>query len=160
MTVVDSRWIVAEPCNLSGGQSKQDMSKKNIKYAGKKAQSVRNLYRTNARIKDARGDIGKPRELFPIVSGILSLDSEWKPPLGKSFEETVNSLPYKQRLNLGCCLKGGAFECHFEESKLVNIEIRDTKNALIFFFLTLLQTLQSMATVPAIEISAYSKFIK
>lgn len=140
-------------------ESKQDLNKNNIEYAGKKAESVRKLKRTSAAVHHA-GGIFPPRPLFPIISGILTLGSEWNPPLGERFDDSIRNLTYEQRIDFGCCLQGGAFECIYENNQFKNTEIKDQNNALIFFFLRLLEKLQSMATVPAIEISEYSKFIK
>lgn len=140
-------------------ESKQDLSKDNIIYAGKKAESVRKLYRTSAPIPHAGGTY-KPRPLFQILSGVLTLSSTWNPPLGESFEEALKGLSYDQRLNLGCCLENGAFEAIYEEEKFKNVECKDNNNALIFFFLRFLEKLQSNATVPAIEIAEYAKFIQ
>jgi len=140
-------------------ESKQDLNKYNIEYAGKKAESVRKLFRTSAAIPHAGGKF-PPREPQPIISGILSLGSEWNPAIGDSFEEAVKNLNFEQRLDLGCCLEGGAFECVYTEKQFNTLDIKEQKNALIFFFLRLLEKLQSLATVPAIEISEYAKSIK
>jgi spore maturation protein CgeB len=141
-------------------ESKQDLSKYNIEYAGKKAESVRKLVRTNAPVPHAGGTFSA-RPLFPIMSGILTLGSEWNPPLGNSFNDAVKNLVYEQRIDIGCCLEGGAFETVYDNSnQFKNIDVKDQNNALIFFFLRLFEKLQSLATVPAIEISEYTKFIK
>lgn len=140
-------------------ESKQDLSKSDIEYAGCKAESVRKLYRTSAAIPFANG-VYKPRPLFSIISGILTLGSTWNPPLGDSFEKTLKELTFDKRLDLGCSLEHGAFECNYESEEYSSVQIKDSENALIFFFLRLLEKLQSLATVPAIEISEYAKFIK
>lgn len=140
-------------------ESKQDLSKYNIEYAGIKAESVRKLYRTSAAIPHAGGTF-PPQKPKPIISGILTLDSEWKPAIGDSFKKAVKNLDYEQRLDLGCCLQGGAFECVYKEKQFSNLDTKEQKNALIFFFLRLLEKLQSLATVSAIEISEYAKSIK
>jgi hypothetical protein len=61
---------------------RQELNANNVVYAGEKAASVRGLQRTSAAIPHAGGKY-EPKEPPRIIAGFLSLDSGWKPPLGK-----------------------------------------------------------------------------
>ena len=59
---------------------KQSLNKENMKYARKKAESVRKLYRTSAPIRYAGGEYS-PKTLHEIVAGLLTTFSDWKSPI-------------------------------------------------------------------------------
>lgn len=130
---------------------KQTLNKYNIEYAGKKAESVRVLERTSAPIYHAGGRY-KPKSHKKILAGILTLSSDWDPPLGKSFEKCIKNLSESQSLNFGCSIECGAFEVNSEKE----INKSTTEETLIFFFLKLLIYLQKMGTVPALDIKSYA----
>lgn len=133
---------------------KQSLNKENVEYAGDKALSVRDLERTNYKIVHAGGEY-EPRPLFEIVTGILTYDSEWNPPLGDSLAGVLNSLERGRHLNIGCAVSDGAFEVRYEGGGTEVIR-RSGENTLVFFMLSLLKTLQGLGTVPAIDYDAYS----
>jgi hypothetical protein len=137
---------------------KQDLNKENMEYAGSKAASVRCLRRTSGPIPHAGGTF-EPRKLFPIMAGVVTLGNTWKPPFGESFETVISQLEVQKRIDLGCALQSGAFDVQYIGGNKSKIK-RDEKNTLIFFFLQLLSRLQSMGTVPAIEIDEYAKSLK
>lgn len=137
---------------------KQDLSKEHIEYAGDKAASVRRLRRTSGQIPHAGGTF-KPRPLFPIMAGLLTLGNTWTPPFGESFESVIAELPSHKRVDLGCSLQYGSFDVTYFEDKGPEIK-KDEKNPLIFFFLGLLARLQTLGTVSAIEIEEYAKAMK
>jgi hypothetical protein len=137
---------------------KQDLNKENLEYAGSKAASIRNLRRTSAPIPHAGGTF-EPRKLFPIMAGVLTLGNTWNPPFGDSFERVISQLPSEKRIDIGCALQFGAFDVQYVEGSKPQIE-KDEKNTLIFFFLRLLSRLQSLGTVPAIEINEYAKSLE
>ncbi len=132
---------------------KQKLDKWNIEYAGQKAESVRNLFRTSAPIPHV-GGISEPKALTPILAGILTLSSCWKPPLGTSFEKHIKNLNVNQRLNLGCSLQSGSFKINYSDT--ITFEKSNIEESFIFFFLKLLMELQKLATVPAIDILSYA----
>ena len=136
---------------------KQTMNRKTILYAGDKAQSVRRLKRTTSSIPHA-GGVFKPKEHFEIVAGILCLESDLSPPFGAAFKNALKSLDVSQRINLGCVLKRGGFEITYGKS--IVIKKSDDYDALIFFFLRLLTSLQRLGTVPAMDISKYEKVLQ
>ena len=133
---------------------RQELSAENIAYAGAKAASVRKLHRTSAPIKHAGGKF-EPIEPPRILAGFLSLESQWKPPLGDSLLGSLKKLKAEEQLDLGCIVRHGAFEVAYKED--VSVTVSKTDTALMFFFLRLLARLQSAGTVAAMDIEAYGK---
>jgi Domain of unknown function (DUF6602) len=125
---------------------RQELNAGNITYAAEKTASVRRLQRTSAPIPYAGGRY-EPKPPPPIISGILTLSSEWNPPLGGPFHKTVITLPKEGRLDMGCALKSGAFHVEYAEGKEPIVNISKPESALIFFFLKLLAKLQQSGTV-------------
>jgi hypothetical protein len=135
---------------------KQTFNREHLVAAGTKAASVRRLRRTSAPIPYAEGTYG-PRPLFEIVAGILALDSSWRPPLGESLSAVLRDLPPRGRLQLGCALQQGTFEATYDAEGVLDLRTSERETALVHFFLSLLRLLQSLATVPAIDLTQYAK---
>ncbi len=136
---------------------KQELSKRWIKYAGTKAATVRNLRRTSGPIPHAGGRF-KARRLFPILSGILCYQSSWHPPFGAPFVREVKNLNPTTQLDLGCAVKNGAFRVRYSKRKTPAVEAGVAAQSLPQFFFWFLERLQTLATVPAIQYSAYARF--
>lgn len=136
---------------------KQSINKRYINYACEKAYSVRKLIRTSAPIYTA-GGVLDPKEPPRIFAGIIALESEWKDPLGVNL---INSLTNKDELHIidfGCTLKHGSF--WLNDTQNLDIVKSVPEEGLMFFFLELLRHLQTLATVPAIEIDKYEKALR
>jgi hypothetical protein len=131
---------------------KQEINKDIMHYAGKKAASVRKLTRTNAPIIHAGGRY-EPRPLFPILSGILSFESSWSPLFGDPFYHALASLSTEQRIDIGYVVKGGFFDVSYDESMTLNTF--GSELGLAYFLFRLLESLQRLGTVPAIDYSKY-----
>jgi hypothetical protein len=136
---------------------KQDLDKGFIKYAGKKAESVRSLLRTSVQIKHAGGKFKAVRP-FHIPAGIVTTDNAWQ-SLGRPFESAILGLTSMQRLDFGCALTGGAFEVEYPAKGKTVITKSKPEDSLIFFFLRLVSRLQRMGTVPALDVMEYAKVI-
>ena len=134
---------------------KQEVNRINILYAGKKAESVRNLHRTSAPIPHA-GGVYPPIKPKKIISGILALESTWADPLGASFTDSIKELSDNQILDIGCVLQSGAFMINQGDDGII-IEKSTPNEALIYFFLKLLVMLQRVGTIPAMDIDCYAK---
>jgi hypothetical protein len=134
---------------------KPQLSKPTLTYAGKKVASVRRLLRTSAPIPHA-GGLFEPRRPFDILGAVLAESSSWQEPFGAHFERTIKSVLPMERIQLGCVLSRGAFSLYYEAS-VIRIETVGTKSALVFFILKLLQSLQSLGTVPAIDVREYAR---
>jgi hypothetical protein len=139
-------------------EAKQDLTKDHIRYAGEKAASVRALHRTSSPIVHAGGR-HDPKAQFVILAGLLCLESSWSPPFGAAFKDAVSALGEQERLQCGCCLSAGAFECAWN-TPIPGISLSPKETALVYFFLRLLVQLQQLGTVPAIDLDAYAKQLR
>ena len=114
---------------------KQTLTSKWILDAGHKAASVRRLRRT-----------ALSKTPSPILAGVLSLDAVWAGPFPDRMSALLRCLEPAQRLDLGCCLRRGAFDgAHFT----------GPADALIYFIFRLLHRLQQMGNVPPLDLSRY-----
>jgi hypothetical protein len=132
---------------------RQEMSRDNIRYASEKVASVRTLRRTSAPVPYVEGKYkAKDLELHRIIGGLLTMDSEWKPPLGESFEKALGDFGGEGSLEIGCALRDGGFEV--DDGQITRSGMDE---ALIFFVVRLLMRLQKMASPPAIEYDQYER---
>lgn len=131
---------------------KQTLTAGEIAYAGEKAASVRQLRRTSAPIVDC-GETRPARKMTPILAGVLTLEAEWIDGLGASFSRAIEKLPIDQQLDLGCALATGAFERNLPDG-LVTVYPAET--ALVSFFVRLVDRLQRIGTVPAVDWKHYA----
>ncbi len=134
------------------------MNKPYLNYAGKKIASVRRLLRTSGRIHDFKGDHEgkKPKR---IIGGVIALKSNWNPSFGSHFKNTIQKLPVSQQINIGCAIESGSFVLDYT-SKGIVYKISNKDESLIFFFLKLLEELQKMGTVPALDIMKYAESLE
>lgn len=130
-----------------------ELSKKNMEYAGKKAESVRKLHRTSAPIYHA-GGVHPPVEPKRIVAGILTTRSGWTSPFGQPFKNCLKSYEELQQIDCGCVLQAGSF--HYD-CKNAALQTSAADESLVSFFLQLLNSLQQVGTVPAIDLMEYMK---
>lgn len=133
---------------------KQALTREDILYAGEKAASVRRLFRTSAAVPHIAG-VAEPRQVPPIIAGILAYQSSWTPPLGNPLRAALADLPAEGGLNIGCSLLDGVFEASYPGPDEVSLGIIEDPRALVQFLLRLLKQLQSLATAPAIDYEAY-----
>lgn len=134
---------------------KQELTKDSLMYGAKKIESVRKLKRTSTHVIHAGGRHSpvKPKD---IIGGMLCLSSKWKGSLSDEPLASLKALSLVQRLNLVCILERGAISL-ISKPKGVATEVFPAEQALIQFFLTLLFKLQTIGTVPAIDIKAYGQ---
>ena len=135
---------------------KQELTKEQIEYAAGKAASVRRRRRTTAVIHHAGGQYA-PKKPFDVLAGIVTLGSQWNPPLGPAFEAAIKAQDAEHRLDLGCALEGGAFEVTYPATGSPTIRTSQPEDSLITFFLRLLARLQQLGTVPAMDIAEYER---
>ena len=139
---------------------KQELTRANIIYAGKKAQSVRTLFRTNAEVHHAGGVIQQPRPLSRIPAGIVTYKSSWDPaPFGNPFENALAALTDNQQLDFGIAADHGYFEVKYEAAGPVVERFLKTR-ALAAFLIRLLNRLQKLGTVPVIDYAIYSRILQ
>jgi hypothetical protein len=137
---------------------KQEMSGDEIKYACDKVASVRRLHRTSIPIQHAGGTFPAKAPQH-ILGGLLCLKSSWSPAFGTSFEGAVSSAPRDGRLDLGCAAQDGVFQIEYPEADGAQIAIHAANAPLAYFLLRLISRLQSIATVPCLDIMAYARWL-
>lgn len=136
---------------------KQDVGASHIKYTQKKIASVRKLHRTSAPVVHSDG-VRSPKELFPIIGGLLTLESQWKTG---SLESHLGPILKKRgkddarHLDIGCIAAHG----HFVSDMEGNYSFVDGRASATAFLFSLISILQEKGTVPAIDISAYAKWL-
>ena len=147
------RFIPAEAvyCVL---EVKPTLNKSYLEYAGEKAKSVRVLERTSVPITHAGGQFpAKP--LFPIIAGIVAVDSEWVDGVaGCTFNSKLSALTGHCSLDCGLALADRSFDT-FDGP----LTLSPNGHSLAFFLFRLLQQLQSLGTVPAIDWNRYANVI-
>jgi hypothetical protein len=136
-------------------EAKQSINVSNVEYAQKKVASVRHLHRTSLPIPHAGGTYAA-KPLIPILGGLLTFESDWKPPLGASLEDALNSNDDRGRLDLGCAAAHGYF--NFNQKSSIYDVVYDDKSATAFLF-KLISQLQFSGTVPMIDIQAYAQWL-
>jgi hypothetical protein len=138
---------------------KQQLDKGTVEYASKKAASVRALTRTSVPVPHA-GGVYEPRKLFEILAGIVALESSWKPPFGESLRDVLRGSTRQARLDVVCTLRHGACDVQYADGGAITADTSAPDAGLVFFFLRLLGRLQSLGTVPAIDLTAYGKSLE
>ena len=81
-------------------EAKQAINADQVDYAQNKVASVRRLHRTSLSIPHA-GGIYKPKQLIPILGGILTFESDWSPAFGKSLINALEGGDADGRLDQG-----------------------------------------------------------
>lgn len=125
-------------------------------YAARKAESVRRLYRTSLPVPQAGGP-APPKPLFEILAGIVAPRIGWKDGFGPTFAKIHTHLRGSRRIDCGVAVVGHSFDVFSKDGKYT---MARGDNALVFFLFRLLEKLQSQATVPVIDWSAYASKLK
>lgn len=137
---------------------KQEMSADEIGYAAGKMASVRRLHRTTLPIQHAGGTYpAKPPG--HILGGLLCLKSSWSPAFGAAFDAAITAADLDGRLDLGCAAQDGVFEIEYPKDAELRIAIHTSNGPLADFLLRLIARLQSMATVPCLDVMAYARWL-
>ncbi len=133
---------------------KPTLNPASIKYTANKASSVRRLKRTSAPIIHAGGKIDKTKKPFEILAGLLTINGSCT----SSVKKEVKKLSENERVHFGCSLSSGAFIVNYGDTP--RFEESGSDDGLVFFFLKLLSSLQSVGTVPAMVIEEYISRLK
>jgi len=134
-------------------EAKQSITAAQIAYAQEKVRSVRDLHRTSLPIPHAGGTY-PPKPLPHIIGGLLTFESDWKPPLGDSLLTALNASP-QGRLDLGCVAAHGLFGCDSNGC----FAVAPGGKPATAFLLELIARLQESATVPMIDVRAYANWL-
>jgi hypothetical protein len=149
----DQRYIPAESV-FAVFEVRPALDKGVVEYAKAKAESVRRLHRTSRPLVD-RGIARPPREPFPIIAGVLAVESDWSPAFGQPLLEVLADGDADRHLQLGCAPKHGAFEARYDNE--LRLEISEEEGALMFFLLRLFHLLQEIGSPMAIDLREYSR---
>jgi hypothetical protein len=133
-------------------ECKPAIDKGYLEYAAEKAASVRRLKRTSVEIHHA-GGVYPPKKLFGMVAGILAIDVGWKDGFGESFRKAHEALPKEGAIDCGFAAVGASFDTYAGDGAYT---FGPPENALAYFAFRLLWKLQSLATVPAVDWTAYA----
>lgn len=157
LTRESNRYIPAEAV-YAVLEAKPTINKELLEYAGGKAESVRRLKRTSAPVVHSDA-VHPPKELFPIVSGIVAASVEWKDGFAESFKRVMSGqeLSGDRRVDCGCGLSHGAFDSFAGDGSFT---FGERETGLVFFLFRLLDKLQSFGTVPAIDWNAYASALR
>lgn len=151
---IDGATVVPAESVYAAFEAKQTINAAQVEYAAKKVASVRKLHRTSLPIPHAGGTY-PPKPLAHIIGGLLTFESDWKPPLNYPLIEALRRETGDRRLDTGCVAAHGTFACD-EEGQAETIVIEKPATAFLF---DLIARLQEKATVPMIDIRAYAKWL-
>ena len=135
-------------------EAKQTMDAGLVDYAQEKVASVRSLERTSLPIPHAGGEY-PPKAPFHILGGMLTFESEWRPPFGRSLERALNKTP-DRILDLGCVASHGFF---YRDSKSRQYTFDTDRKPATGFLFRLISELQFAGTVPMIDVEAYANWL-
>ncbi len=139
-------------------EAKQSINAEHVAYAQAKIASVRRLHRTSLPIPHAGGTFD-PRPLIPILGGVLTLESDWSPPLGEALEKALIAGLGDCRLNLGCVAAHGHF-VYVSNDEQQGYEVVQGGMPATAFLFRLISLLQASGTVPMIDVNAYAQWIR
>lgn len=120
---------------------------------------MRALTRTSVSVPHA-GGVYEPRNLLEILARIVALESLRKPPFGEPLRDVLRGSIRQARLDVICALRHGACDVQYADGGAITVELSAPDTGLVFFFLRLLGRLQSLGTVPAIDLTAYGKSLE
>lgn len=136
-------------------EAKQTIDLGLVNYAQDKVASVRWLHRTSLPIPHAGGTYpAKPP--IAILGGILTFESEWKPPMGEPLAAALNSSTGDRQLDLGCIASHGHFS---RDPQTGSYSFAHESRAATAFLFKLISRLQFSGTVPMIDVDAYAEWL-
>lgn len=136
-------------------EAKQSINATMVAYAQEKIASVRQLHRTSLPIPHAGGTY-PPKPLMPILGGILTLGSDWSPPLGDAMRAALLDGNAGGKLDLGCVASHGVFDY---DNATATYNIHASGKPATAFLFELIARLQATATVPMIDIRTYGAWL-
>lgn len=132
---------------------KPSVNAAHLKYAAKKAASIRKLKRTSVDIQAANGkNLAQPP--FQLICGLLAMKVDWKDGLGTTFLKNLSELSGDEELNFIITASHGFYE-GYNDLKETKIVYED--GALIRGLFRLLTALRDKGSVPAIDWDKYEE---
>jgi hypothetical protein len=138
-------------------EAKQSINAAMVDYARNKVATVRSLSRTSMPIPTATG-LTEPVQPKHIIGGLVTLESDWRnPPLGAALQIKLDGdQEVWTRLDLGCVAAHGIFT--FDNEAAIHKRIASSAATTKFLF-ELIARLQTLGTVPMMDVSSYSKWL-
>lgn len=136
-------------------EAKQTSNAQLVAYAQDKIGSVRKLTRTSLPIPHA-GGVYPAKPVHHILGGLLTFESEWKPPMGAPLGRALSGGNPGGKLDLGCIAASGIYSLKADGS---DYEITPEGKPATAFLFELIARLQATATVPMIDVRAYAKWL-
>lgn len=134
-------------------EAKQVANADNVRQAHRKAASMRRLHRNSGQVVSA-GVPTRGRELQPILAGLLTLESDWKPAFGEPLQKLLRAADAGSRLDMGCFASTGFFVRDGDD-----ITANEQSMAATAFLFELIARLQALGTVPALDARAYARWL-
>ncbi len=150
------QWVPAEAV-YAVFEVKPRINREHVLYAAGKVASVRRLARTSAPIVHAGGRIDEPKTPSHIIGGLLTTGSDWSDGLGSAFESALIDQPQEGRLDIGCVLKHGGWTASYAPTAF---SCSVAEHAAVSIYLSLLQALQEVGTVTAMDYSKWGAFLR
>lgn len=136
-------------------ETKQSINATHVAYAQDKIASVRVLHRTSLPIPHA-GGVYPAKAPTPILGGILTFESDWKPCFGGSLIHALQGANIQGRPDLGCIAAHGYFS---RNATTGEYEFHAGGKPATAFLFKLISMLQFSGTVPMIDVQAYSRWL-
>jgi len=136
-------------------EAKQAINANQVAYAQEKVSTVRRLFRTSLPIPTASGTVAAKKPAH-ILGGLLTFESDWSPGLGEPLFAALENGGEESKLDLGCVAAHGIFQRDISGKYSL---IPERKPATGFLF-ELIARLQSVATVPMIDVREYAKWLE
>ena len=134
-------------------EAKQELTAKHVRYACRKAASVRLLHRTSLPAQTIDG-LSRPKPLHDIIAGTLTLSAGWSPPLGDALLTHLDGGGADGMLDIGCVADAGWFERDRGAYRM-----HPTDKAAVRFLFELIARLQAIGTAPMLDVRAYARMI-
>jgi len=150
----DSKQYLPREAIYAVFESKPSVNKQHLEYAGNKALSVQSMYCSSAPIVNA-GKSFPPRDPFPVLTGLLAQSADWSG--GLNANSFLTNLPSGEQNQLDFVLTA---ESGFYDGMNRSEPVIATGNgSLMRGLFRLLNALQQLGTVPAIDWSIYEDIL-
>jgi hypothetical protein len=155
VATVEGQHIIPAESVYAVFEAKQSANAGHVEYAQDKAATVRALHRTSLPIPSAGGEL-RAKAPQPIIAGLLTFESDWSPALGQPLMDALAAGTGDRLLDIGCVAAHGLFWCDKNGRHIAT----PGETAATAFLFELIAELQTVATVPMIDVRAYAAWLK